>query len=73
MDLDELPVELLLLLATFLHTEADINSVSQTNCRLYSIFNQYLYRNNSRKNDSSALLWAAQNGNVATAQLCIQE
>ncbi|OKL59227.1 hypothetical protein UA08_05906 [Talaromyces atroroseus] len=72
MGLVDLPMELVLLLETFLPTEADINSLSQTSCRFYSILNPYLYRYNSQHNNSSALLWAVRYGNLSTAKLSIQ-
>uniref|UniRef100_A0A093V748 Ankyrin repeat and MYND domain-containing protein 2 n=1 Tax=Talaromyces marneffei PM1 TaxID=1077442 RepID=A0A093V748_TALMA len=67
-----LPSELLLLLATFLESERDISSLSQTSRGCHLVFNPYLYQHNSRKNKSSALLWAAKSGNEDTAWISIQ-
>jgi len=67
------PTELLLLIATFLEAERDINSLSQTNNQLHAVLNPYLYRYNSQSSRSSALLWAAEHGNEATARISIQE
>ncbi|KAK2757936.1 hypothetical protein FQN54_004342 [Arachnomyces sp. PD_36] len=68
-----LPTELLLLLATFLEKERDLNSLSRTSRRLYALLNTYLYRRNAQNSKGSALLWAARYGNEATARMSIQE
>ncbi|KAJ6086218.1 hypothetical protein N7486_010499 [Penicillium sp. IBT 16267x] len=52
-----LPAELLFSVANFLEEERDINFLAQTNSRSYSLLNPYLYRPNSLKSRSSALLW----------------
>ena len=49
--------ELFLIIVKLLETERDINSLFQTNRRLYALLNPYLYRSNSQ-NSSSALVWA---------------
>lgn len=67
-----LPAELLLLVANFLD-EGDMNALAQANRRLYSLLNPYLYRRNSLKSQSSALLWAAQRGMETTARKCLSE
>jgi hypothetical protein len=51
-----LPTELLLLVANFLEAERDINSLAQTNKRIYFLVNPYLYQHNSLRLASSALL-----------------
>ncbi|RYP27107.1 hypothetical protein DL767_007804 [Monosporascus sp. MG133] len=48
--------------------ERDINAFAQANRRLYRLLNTYLYHYNIRRSGSSALLWAAQHGQEATAQ-----
>jgi ankyrin repeat protein len=68
-----LPNELLLLLATFLEAERDINSLCQTNSQLHTLLNPCLYQHNSINHGSFALQWAAKHGNQATAQISIQE
>ncbi|KAB8078097.1 hypothetical protein BDV29DRAFT_20553 [Aspergillus leporis] len=60
MPLAYMSTELLLLVATFLNPEKDINSLAQTNVQLYSLLNSYRYRHNSLKSASSALPWAAE-------------
>ncbi|KAL2703878.1 hypothetical protein AAEP93_004949 [Penicillium crustosum] len=62
-----LPTELVLLLLLFLEEQKDISSLSRTCVRLHTILSPWLYRNNARNLGSSALLWAAKNGNEATA------
>lgn len=73
MSLLTLPSELLLFVANFLEVDGDIDSLAKTNKDVYSLLNPYLYRRNSLKSGSSALLWAAQGGNEATARRCISE
>ncbi|KAH7042243.1 F-box domain protein [Macrophomina phaseolina] len=65
--------ELLQSIAEFLSAEKDINAFSRANRRLYNILNTYLYRHNVRHGASSALLWAAQHGQEATAQRLLGE
>lgn len=60
--------ELLLAICEYLEYCWDINSFAQTNCRLYGLLNRYLYRQNIRFFDVSALLWAAQHGNEPLVQ-----
>jgi ankyrin repeat protein len=64
--------ELFLVLVTFLERERDVNSICQTNKRLYALLNPYLYRRNSRTS-SSVLVWVSQLGREATARNSIQE
>ncbi|PVH91238.1 hypothetical protein DM02DRAFT_473495, partial [Periconia macrospinosa] len=68
MPLLHLPNELLCRISENLELERDINAFAQANCRLYRLLNTYLYRYNIRHSGSSALLWAAQHGQEATAQ-----
>lgn len=68
-----LPTELLLHVATFLKKENDINALAQTNQLTYLLLNPYLYRHNSLMTKSSALLWAARQGNEATSRICVSE
>ncbi|PVH92129.1 hypothetical protein DM02DRAFT_469415, partial [Periconia macrospinosa] len=68
MPLLRLPDELLWCISENLNLERDINAFAQANRRLYGLLNTYLYRYNIRYSESSALLWAAQHGQEATAQ-----
>lgn len=72
MTLIQLPTKVLQLLATFLETEKDISSLSQTSTLLHTLINPWLYRYNSQNSESSALFWAVKNGNVDTARLSIE-
>lgn len=64
--------ESLLVVATFVKAESDINSLSQTSRLLHCLVNPLLYRYNARDSGSSALVWAAKHGSVRTARLSIQ-
>ncbi|KAH8693622.1 hypothetical protein BGW36DRAFT_361475 [Talaromyces proteolyticus] len=63
MGLLDLPTELLLLIALFLTSKTDINSLCRASSSCYAILNSYLYRHNHRNGQSSALKWAAEYGN----------
>jgi ankyrin repeat protein len=67
----QLPTKVLLLLTTFLETDKDISSLSQTSARLHTLLNPWLYQYDSLHSESSALFWAAKNGNVDIARLSI--
>ncbi|KAJ5281205.1 hypothetical protein N7478_006577 [Penicillium angulare] len=71
MFLHYLPPELILLLATFLTTQRDINSLSQTNRYLYSLLNPYLYKIDAQESNT-ALFWGSQHGNEETFRKCLQ-
>jgi ankyrin repeat protein len=60
--------ELLLDISEQLKSEKDINAFAQTNHRLYELLNDSLYRHNIRYNESSALKWAAETGQIKTCQ-----
>ncbi|KAB8067731.1 ankyrin repeat-containing domain protein [Aspergillus leporis] len=62
--LDQLPNELLLLSAQYLHNQRDINAFVQTNKTLYHVLHAFLCRFNVKYHQSSALLWAARNGHI---------
>ena len=66
-----LPAELLLLVAEFLDAESSINSLNRTSKTLYTCLNKYLYQHNAKTSESSALVWAAREGNTETASLSI--
>ncbi|PVH90300.1 ankyrin [Periconia macrospinosa] len=73
MPLLRLPDELLCCISENLNLERDINAFAQANRHLYRLLNTYLYRYNIRYSRSSALLWAAQYGQEATAQKLLGE
>ncbi|OQE94860.1 hypothetical protein PENNAL_c0003G03290 [Penicillium nalgiovense] len=60
--LDQLPSELLFLVAEDLPKEKGINSLTQTNRNLCSRLQFFLYQRNIKYHQISALLWAARNG-----------
>jgi ankyrin repeat protein len=62
--LDELPIELLLYITEYLSNQSDINAFVQTNWNLYRLLHFFLCRYNVRHHQSSALLWAARNGDA---------
>jgi hypothetical protein len=66
-----LPSELLLLIAAKVQHQRDLNALAQTCRRLYGILNETLYQLNVRQYGSSALVWAARNGLVATVRQCL--
>ena len=68
MSLLSLPNELLLFIAENLTSERDISAFTQTNLRLHTLLNVYLYCYNTQWGGSSALLWAAKHGQKTTAQ-----
>lgn len=69
----DLPGEILLGIASFLFRESDINDLAKTSTRLHSLLNPALYKFNVTHSKSSALLWAASEGQDTTARLCIQQ
>src|SRR6266487_6102015 len=73
MPLLDLSAELLLFIAEILESKGDLNAFSQTNRRLYSLLNNYLYRHNVRECNGSALIWAAQYGREGTARRLLEE
>ncbi|KAB8079751.1 hypothetical protein BDV29DRAFT_164278 [Aspergillus leporis] len=62
--LNQLPNELLLLSAQYLHNQRDINAFVQTNKTLYHALHVFLCRFNVQHHQNSALLWAARNGHI---------
>ncbi|KAJ5109082.1 hypothetical protein N7456_005757 [Penicillium angulare] len=71
MYLHHLPPELLLLLATFLARQRDINSLPQVNRRLYYLISPYLYKQDAR-GSNIALFWGSKYGNEHTVRKCLQ-
>ena len=62
--LDQLPLELLILSAQSLHNQRDINALVRTNKTLHHALYDFLCRFNVEHHQSSALLWAARNGDT---------
>ncbi|GKZ81640.1 hypothetical protein AnigIFM56816_006161 [Aspergillus niger] len=60
--LNHLPMELLLWVVRYLATQGDISHLMQATKHLYHTLHPFLCEYNVRHNGSSALLWAAQNG-----------
>lgn len=65
--------ELLLSITDFLDSERSINALVRTNRRLYLLLNDYLYRHNVIKGESSALWWAAKCGQSGSAAKSIAQ
>ncbi|KAJ5371682.1 hypothetical protein N7517_003688 [Penicillium concentricum] len=68
MSIEVLPAELILLIFSFLPSESSIAALALSNRHFYATANPYLYQNNVRQGNSSALDWAAQNGRIDTLQ-----
>ncbi|PVH91543.1 ankyrin [Periconia macrospinosa] len=71
MSLPNLPRELLLSISDILHRLRYINTLAQTNRRLYWQLNSYLYSLDVHATGGSALAWAAQSGLRKTAWLSL--
>ncbi|KAH8595386.1 ankyrin repeat-containing domain protein [Bisporella sp. PMI_857] len=67
----QLPDELLQHVARSLDRDRDINALARTNRRFFSACNGILYHHNVQYRKSSALSWAAINGNDQTARKAI--
>lgn len=65
----DLSTELLVMIAKQIEKESDIYAFAQASQRLYSASINHLYIQNSSNSDASALLWAAECGNVDTLRL----
>ncbi|KAL4736625.1 ankyrin repeat-containing domain protein [Aspergillus similis] len=68
----DLPDELLLLVGEVISLQRDLSSLTKTNRRLYCLLSDLLFRNNMQDSNSSALVYAAQHGNLAVAQRMVQ-
>jgi ankyrin repeat protein len=62
MPLLDLPNELFNSIAEHLESEGDVSALSQASRCLHKLLTPYLYRHNAQWSGSSALLWAAENG-----------
>lgn len=70
MSLFKLPNELILMLGDWADTHT-VAALAHTSRLLHGLFNPLLYRRNAKEHNSSALLWAAENGGVDTAKVCL--
>ncbi|KAH7060983.1 ankyrin repeat-containing domain protein [Paraphoma chrysanthemicola] len=68
MPLLRLPLELLYLVSHHAASPADTNALARCNRQLYELLNKFLYRNNMRSSDGSALMWAAKNSRSGIAR-----
>ncbi|KGO70269.1 hypothetical protein PITC_020880 [Penicillium italicum] len=66
--IENLPTELILLIASFLRTESSLAALVLSNRRLCGICNRCLYQYNALYGNNSALDWAAPNGRINTLQ-----
>jgi ankyrin repeat protein len=62
-----IPVELWVRISRHLDLEKDISAFARLSRAFYGILKLCLYRHNLTYNESSALLWAAENGEEGTA------
>lgn len=65
MPLRELPIEILLAIASSLDSEVDINSFSCINHQLHNLLTPFLYEYNATHSDGSALRWAGEKGQLS--------
>src|ERR1700722_4421406 len=70
MPLSDLPIELLIDIATHLDAAA-MNALACTNKNAYNLFNDRLYYRDLTQSESSSLTWAAENGVEGTIQRAI--
>ena len=71
MSLVNLANELLFAILGNLKSERDISGLARTSRSTYLVIKPYLYRHNVQKSGSSAFFWAAEHGQVATAQAAL--
>ena len=70
MEFLELPNELILASGDWADAPT-LSALASTSRRLHALLNPLLYQRNAREQHSDALLWAAENGRVDTAKLCL--
>lgn len=73
MSLLNLPNELLCQIAEGLQVECDIAAITRISKRIHNVTIAHLYRVNAKLSESSALLWAATHGSLATASKALKE
>lgn len=66
--IENLPTELILLIASYLPSESSLAALALSSHPFYGICNPCLYRYNVLHGNSSALDWAAENGKIDTLQ-----
>jgi ankyrin repeat protein len=71
--LSQLPVELLCEIIHSVDSVKDSNALARTCQHLHTIANPILYKRNVHQENSSALIWAAQKGQIGTARLLLNE
>ncbi|CRL25769.1 Ankyrin repeat-containing domain [Penicillium camemberti] len=64
----DLPLEIIYLITGFLELDNDISALSRTTRQLHAVLDPCLYKNNIKRYNSCALLWAAEHGRVSVAQ-----
>jgi ankyrin repeat protein len=69
----QLPPEILLYLSEFLHSSRDLFAMACVNRYSKDIFLPCLYTFNVRRQESSALIWAAQDNKIALANRLLKE
>lgn len=70
MEFLDLPNELILAFGDWADPPT-LSALASTSRRLHSLLNPQLYRRNAKEQHSAALIWAAANGRVDTASLCL--
>lgn len=73
MALLNLPNEVLQAISRNLESHRDMNALAQTNRQFHCLFNPYLYPSNIRHQNSSAMIRAAEHGQLRTAKNLIRE
>lgn len=68
----DLPDELLLLVGKVIPLQRDLSSLTKTNRRLYCLLSDLLLKINMQDSNSSALVYAAQHGNLAVVQRMVE-
>ncbi|KAL4819547.1 ankyrin repeat-containing domain protein [Aspergillus spinulosporus] len=68
----DLPDELLLLVGEVIPLQRDLSSLTKTNRRLYCLLSDLLLKINMQESNSSALVYAAQHGNLTVVQRMIE-
>ncbi|CBF86658.1 hypothetical protein AN2346.2 [Aspergillus nidulans FGSC A4] len=68
----DLPDELLLFVGEVIPLQRDLSSLTKTNRRLYCLLSDLLLKINMKDSNSSALVYAAQHGNLAVVQRMVE-
>lgn len=70
MELLDLPSELILAFGDCADPPS-LSALASTSRWLHSLLNPLLYRRNAKEQHSAAIIWAAENGRIDTARLCL--